>query len=98
MKMVKTEFSRKVNECSSYIVYIARTYEEARSLHNFAMTYKEMLLESGPSWYYSVSTVSVDKDCRVPEFFHDKGLFATIIEHNNGDWKAPRKYDLYIVE
>ena len=52
----------------------------------------------GGDWYYTVSTVEVKKDCRVPEFFHDHGYFATVIEHNNGDWNEAPKYELYIVE
>ena len=49
-------------------------------------------------WYYSVSTAKVLKDCRVPEFFHDRDYWVTVIEHNNGDWNKESKYELYIVE
>ena len=95
MKMTKTEFKKQVNVSSSWIVYITKTMEEARNLHKFALTQKEIM---GGDWHYTVSTVPVNKDCRVPEFFHDHGYFATIIEHNNGDWEKPQKYELYIVE
>ncbi len=94
MKMTKTDFNVQVNVSSSWIVYITKTHDEAIAIHKFAMTQKEIL---GDDWYYSVSTVDIKKDCRVPEFFHDHGYFATIIEHNNGDWDKPQKYELYIV-
>lgn len=95
MKLTKTEFEMQVNVSSSYSVYIAKTMEEARNIQKFALTQKKIL---GDDWYYTVSTVDVLQDCRVPEFFHDHGYFATIIEHNNGDWNKPQKYELYIVE
>ena len=49
-------------------------------------------------WYYTVQTHQVMEDCRVPEFFHNHDYWMTVIEHNNGDWNKPSKYDLYIVE
>ena len=70
MKMTKTNFNVQVNVSSSWIVYITKTWEEAESLHKFALTQKEIM---GGDWYYTVSTVDVKKDCRVPEFFHDHG-------------------------
>lgn len=94
MKITKTEIKVKVNETSSWIVYLTKTYEEAEALHQFARTQKEMLT----GWYYSVSTKKVMSDCRVPEFFHDRGYYMTVIEHNNGDWSKAQKYELYIVE
>lgn len=94
MKMTKTEFKKQVNVSSSWILYITKTWKEANDLHNFALTQKEIL----EGWYYTVSTVEVKSDCRVPEFFHNHDYFATVIEHNNGDWDKPQKYELYIVE
>ena len=96
MKMTKTDFNIQVNASSSWIVYITKTWEEANNLHKFALTQREIML--GSDWHYTVSTVDIKRDCRVPEFFHDHGYFATIIEHNNGDWDKPQKYELYIVE
>ena len=94
MKFTKTNFTLKLNHSSSWIVYIAKTYEEARAVQEFAKTQKEML----DGWYYSVQTATVLKDCRVPEFFHDRDYWVTVIEHNNGDWNKESKYELYIVE
>ena len=94
MKMIKTNYTQQVNNSSSWILYITKTYEEAKAIHEFAKTQKEMLA----GWYYSVSTAKVLKDCRVPEFFHDRGYWLTAIEHNNGDWDKAQKYELYIVE
>lgn len=94
MKITKTEIKVNVNESSSWIIYITKTYEEAKALHQFAVTQEEML----GGWYYSVSTSEVMCDCRVPAFFHDRGYHMTVVEHNNGDWNKPQKYELYIVE
>ena len=97
MKMTKTDFNHQVNVSSSWIVYITKTHEEASDLHKFALTQRE-IMTAADGWHYTVSTVEIKQDCRVPEFFHDHGYFATIIEHNNGDWDKAPKYELYIVE
>jgi len=94
MKMIKTDFTLKLNNSSSWIVYLTKTYEEAISIHNTCMTQKEILTD----WYYSVSTNKVLKDCRVPTFFHDKDYWVTVVEHNNGSWDSKPTYTLYIVE
>ena len=91
MKFTKTNFTLKINTSSSWIIYIAKTYEEASAVHEFAKTQKEML----DGWYYSIQTAKVLKD---PEFFHDRDYWVTVIEHNNGDWNKESKYELYIVE
>lgn len=92
MKMVKTEFQKKGNGSSSYIVYITKTYQEAKIIHEVAMTQKSLLT----GWYYHVQTVDVARDCRVPEFFHERGYYATIVEHNRGSWDKEPTYELYI--
>lgn len=97
MKITKTEITRKVNNSSSWTLYITKTREEARAIYAFAMTQREIHKQL-PGWYYSVQTVEILKDCRVPEFFHDRGYYMTAIEHNNGDWNATPSYNLYIVE
>lgn len=94
MKLTKTDLEVKLKNSSSWIVYIAKTYEEARAVQEFANTQKKML----DGWYYSVSTKKVLKDCRVPKFFHDRDYWVTVIEHNNGDWNKESSYVLYIVE
>lgn len=99
MKITKTEFTRPagLNQSSSWMVYLTKTHEEAQALHRFAMTQREMLTAIN-GWHYSVSTSQVLQHCLVPEFFHDRGYFVTVIEHNNGDWEAPSKYELFIVD
>lgn len=97
MKITKTDFNLKVNNSSSWIVYITKTREEARAIHATAMTQREMLCKL-QGWYYSVMTREVAEACLVPEFFHDRGYYMTAIEHNNGDWNATPSYTLYIVE
>lgn len=96
MNIIKTDFRKQVNNSSSWIIYLTKTHEEAEVIHKFAMTQKELLTANG--WYYRVSTNPVHKDCRVPEFFHDRGYWITAVEHNNGDWEKAPEYTLYIVE
>ena len=96
MKMIKTSFCKNVNGSSSYIVYITKDAKTAGNIHDVAVTQREMLGDN--QWYYNVSTVKVCKDCRIPEFFHDCDYYATVIEHNNGDWDKTPTYKLYIAE
>lgn len=100
MKITKTEINHKVgNNTSSWIIYITKTPEDARAIHSFAMTQRAILNDGGHNgWYYSVGSKEVANDCRVPEFFHDRGYHMTAVEHNNGSWDAPQTYTLYIVE
>ena len=49
-------------------------------------------------WYFSIQICEIHKDCRVPDFFHDRGYWTLSIEHNNGDWDARKSYELFIVE
>lgn len=97
MKLTKIECTRKINNSSSWIVYLTKTHEEARALYNFAMSQRSVLTAL-PGWHYSVQCKEVMQDCRVPEFFHDRGYYVTVVEHNNGDWNLPAKYELYIAE
>ena len=94
-KMIKTNFSLKVNSTSSWIVYLCKSYEEASAIHETCLTQKELL---DGNWYFSVSTTKVLQDCRVPEFFHDRGYWVTVVEHNGGDWNKPSSYSLYIAD
>lgn len=96
MNIIKTNFKAKFDNGNSFIIYIAKTHEEVNEIHKIHMANKSILPDG---WYYSVQTVSVQKDCRIPEFFHDKDYFATIITHNKGDWHDKNTtYELYIVE
>lgn len=95
MKMIKTDFKLKVNEKSSWILYITKSYEEASAIHNTCLAMKE--IHTG-DWYYHVNTCEVLQDCRVPSFFHDRGYWVTVVEHNNGDWRKDPTYALFIVE
>ena len=96
MKFIETNFNHKVNESSSWIVYITKTRDEAMSIHNMVLTQMEM--HRCGAWYYHVSTKEIGKDCRVPSFFHDNNYWLTAIEHNNGDWNKEPTYKLFIVE
>lgn len=95
-RMIETDFDMKVNISSSWIIYITKTWEDAcvimHSLHETSM----MLKENG--WYYTTSACEVLKDCRVPEFFHERGYFMVAIEHNRGNWELEPEYKLFLVE
>ena len=95
MKFSKVDTAIKGNDSSSWIIYITKNHKDAEDIHRFAMTQKAILPDG---WYYSVQTCKVLEDCRVPAFFHNRGYWLTVIEHNNGDWKKPNKYKLYVVE
>lgn len=95
MKITKTNLKVDMGNGSSYIVYVTRSMEEAMALHNIFMT--QVPMHKYP-WEYHVSSVDICKDCRIPTFFHDHGYWATIVEHNNGDWDKETTYDLYVVE
>lgn len=93
MKITKTEF--KMEFPTSWIIYICKDAETANAIYSVEMTKKDML---DKEWYYSVSMLHVHSDCRVPEFFRERGYTATIVGHNDGDWDKERTYTLYIVE
>ena len=95
MKITRTEMTMKIGNGSSYKVYICKTREEASSIHSLAMTMKPEETLNG--WYYSVHT-SEANFCLIPDFFKNHGYYATVIEHNQGDWDKEPKYELYVVE
>lgn len=95
MKINKTNAKVDLGNGSSYVVYITRSMEEADVLHCILAT--QVPMHKYP-WEFHISSVSVLQDCRIPAFFHDRGYWATIIEHNNGDWDKEPTYELYIVE
>ena len=97
MKITKTDITKEINNSSSWTLYIAKNREEAQAAYEVAKTQRETFRKL-KGWYYSVQLVEVLKDCRVPEFFHDRGYYMTVIEHNNGDWNILPQYNLYIVE
>lgn len=78
---------------SSYIIYIADTSEKARAIHSPMVKLKNI----HDGWYWSVSTVEISKDCRIPPLYHDKGYWATIVEHNNGDWQTSPTYEIHCI-
>ena len=97
MKITKTDITKEINNSSSWTLYIAKTREEAQAIYEVAMKQRETFRQL-KGRYYSVQLVEVLQDCRVPEFFYDRGYYMTVIEHNNGDWNILPKYNLYIVE
>lgn len=98
MKLTNTDFNMRVNESSSYIVYITKSKEAYNSIYQMEMKKRE-LLHDQLGWYYSVDGhVPVQQDCRVPEFFHSDNFLVVCVEHNNGDWNKQPTYKLYIAE
>lgn len=96
-KFIATEFDMKINEGSSWIIYIVNNVEEANAITPVLMTQRKMLKEN-PEWYYSVQSCEVASDCRVPKVFHNRGYYMVAVEHNNGDWNRPQTYKLYLSE
>ena len=93
-----TDFNMKVNESSSYIVYITKSKEIYSSIYQMEMKKRE-LLHDQLGWYYSVGGhAPVQQDCRAPEFFHGDNFLMVCVEHNNGDWNKQPTYKLYIAE
>jgi hypothetical protein len=96
MNIIKTNFKAPFDSGESFVVYITNKHEIAEEIHKIHNANKAIKTEG---WYYSVQTVKVCKDCRVPEFFHDGNYWATIITHNKGDWNDKHNtYELYIAE
>ena len=97
MKLTSTDFNMKVNESSSYIVYITKSKEIYSSSIQMELRKRE-LLHDQLGWYYSVGGAQVQQDCRVPAFFHGDNFLMVCVEHNNGDWNKQPTYKLYIAE
>jgi hypothetical protein len=98
MKITNTDFNMKVNESSSYIVYITKSKDVYSSIYQMEMRKRE-LLHDQLGWYYSViGRAPVQQDCRVPDFFHGDNFLMVCVEHNNGDWNKQSTYKLYIAE
>lgn len=98
MKLTNTDFNMKVNESSSYIVYITKSKEVYDSIYRLEMKKRE-LLHDQLGWYYSIGGhAPIQQDCRVPEFFHGDNFLMVCVEHNNGDWNKQPTYKLYIAE
>ena len=78
---------------SSYIIYISTDHDKVAALHRPMMD----MAATHPGWYWHVSTVQVLKDCRIPELYHGKCYWATLIEHNNGDWGKAPTYEIHCI-
>lgn len=98
MKFIKTGFEAKVNNHSSYVVFITKGMQDAMTVHDMAM--EMMKPATGKELYWQVHShkLGAERDSMVPDFFCGADYWATWIEHNNGDWKKEPTYELYIVE
>jgi len=96
MNITKTNFKKQFDNGNSFMIYVTKSPEVAEEIHKIHALNKAILPEG---WYYSVQTVRVCQDCRVPKFFHDCDYWATIITHNKGDWNDKHStYEVYIAE
>ena len=68
-----------------YKIYLTRSHEVALLLSEANRVYL------GKDNLYSTSSGSVNRDCRVPSLYHDKGYFYCILEYR--DLETP-KYEL----
>lgn len=82
-----------MGNASSYIIYISNNYEKAHAIHKPMLDMKNVHAE----WYWAVSTVQVLQDCRIPALYHGEGYWATIVEHNNGDWHKAPTYEIHCI-
>ena len=80
------------NGCS-YIVYISTNSDKAYALHRPMMD----MAATHPGWHWHVSTVQVLKDCRIPALYHGGRYWATLVEHNNGDWSKSPTYEIHCI-
>ncbi len=80
------------NGCS-YIIYISTSHDKVSALHHPMLD----LAALHPGWHWNVSTVQVMKDCRIPELYHGGRYWATLVEHNNGDWNKAPTYEIHCI-
>lgn len=93
---VKAEGHSQIGNGSSYIVYLSKNHDSVAALHHPMLAMKK-IHDSSAGWYWTVSTVEVLNDCRVPAVYHGKGMYATIVEHNNGDWNKLPTYEIIVI-
>ena len=76
---------------SSYRIYLTKSSEVAHLLSGVWSGRNELNTNQKS---ISRSAGPVNKDCRIPEIFHEQGYFYCIVEYKNGeDWRAP-EYEL----
>ena len=95
MKIKKTDYRMDVN--TSTIIYVCDTKEAAYSIHSALHANRSMVADN-PDWYYTVMTTECVTFCLVPKFFHNKGYWVTMVQHNHGDWNKEATYELNLVE
>lgn len=95
MTITKTNYNMKVN--TSTTVYICESYESAKAVQDILNTHKT-LIANGSEWYYATMTMKCETFCMVPKFFHNKGYWVTMMQHNQGDWDKEQTYECYLVE
>ena len=82
---------------SSYIIWISKNRDKVDAIHRPMMDMGDMHKKLDASWYWHVSTIEVLQDCRIPSLYHGKGIWATIVEHNNGDWDKMPTFEIHCI-
>ena len=80
------------NGCS-YIIYITIDPDKAYALHRPMMD----MAATHPGWHWHISTVQVLEDCRITALYHGETYWATLVEHNNGDWNKAPTYEIHCI-
>ena len=95
--MTITKTNHKMDVQTSTIIYVCDTKEAAYSIHSALHANRSMVADN-PDWYYTVMTTECKTFCLVPKFFHNKGYWVTMVQHNHGDWNKEATYELNLVE
>jgi hypothetical protein len=77
-------------------IHVYKT-ENDYSIHSTLHANRSMVADN-PDWYYTVMTTECLTFCLVPKFFHNKGYWVTMVQHNHGDWNKEATYELNLVE
>ncbi len=93
LKEQQPEEATTIGNGCSYIIYISTSHDKVDALHRPMMD----MAATHPGWHWHVSTVQVRKDCRIPELYHSDRYWATLVEHNNGDWNKVPTYEIHCI-
>lgn len=98
MKLIKTDYKLKVNESSSFVIYICKDIETANTVREMSQSLINSLKAANKEYYGTVASMECFTACFVPEFFHNKGYYVVKVEHNHGNWVIEPTYDLVIAD
>ena len=93
LKTQQTKEAATMGNGCSYIIYITTDPDKAYALRRPMMD----MAATHPGWHWHISTVQVLKDCRIPALYHGDRYWATLVEHNNGDWDRAPTYEIHCI-